>query len=387
MRENRGPSKRNDLLDFVGLVQDAALDPDAWSHVVEHMMGQFDGIAGVLVINSSDADNGRTVVQRGVDAAFQQQYFDCFARLDPVFDPRSRLGVGRPVCLSPFVPDGLFTNGAFYNEWFAPQGFHDGLGAVVYSRGQRRLWLSVARHENGSAAALMDRFAALLPHVTRALHVAERLATLTNQQSALHETLATLAHAVMLVDRRGRLAFTNPAGDAVLGPSQPLTVRQGRLTARDEPTDAALQAALALAPALAGLDAEDGQGGIREIAVPRHARRPLLLTIVPVGRPMVDRSELGLPIAAMILVSDPELRPWTQLEGFARAYGLTAAEGKVLDALVDGDGVDRAADRLGISRATVKTHLNRLLAKAGVARQSELIRLVAGTVPPLSTRQ
>lgn len=382
MREIRGPPERNDLLDFVGLVQDAALDPIGWSHVVEHMMGQFDGIAGVLVINSSDADNGRTVVQRGVDASFEQQYFDCFAPLDPVFDPRSRLVAGRPVCLSPFVPGGLFTNGTFYNEWFAPQGFHDGLGAVVYSRGQRRLWLSIARHENGSAAAHMDRFSALLPHVTRALHVAERLETLTNQQSALHETLATLAHAVMLVDRRGRLAFTNPAADALLGPSQPLTVRQGRVTARDATTDATLQAALALA----GLDMDDGQGGIREIAVPRQERRPLLLTIVPVGRHVAERSELGLPIAAMILVSDPEVRPWARLEGFARAYGLTAAEGKVLDALVDGDGVDRAADRLGISRATVKTHLNRLLAKAGVARQSELIRLVAGTVPPLSAK-
>ena len=382
MREIRGPSESDKLLDFVGLIQDAALDPMAWSRVIERMMAQFDGIAGVLVINSSDADNGRTVVQRGVDPSYQQQYFDDFARLDPVFDPRSRLVVGRPVCLSPFVPGGLFTNGTFYNEWFAPQGFHDGLGAVVYSRGQRRLWLSVARYENGSAAAHMSRFAWLLPHVTRALRVAERLEVLTNQQSALNEALAMITHAVMLVDRRGRLAFTNPAAEALLGPDQPLTVEQGRLMACDAATDATVQAALA--PAM--LDADDGQGGIREVVVPRHKRRPLLMTVVPVGRRVADRSDLGLRIAAMVLVSDPEVRPWSRLEGFARAYGLTAAEGKVLDALVDGDGLDRAAERLCIGRATVKTHLNRILAKTGTARQSELIRLVAGTISPLRAK-
>ncbi|HKU96604.1 MAG TPA: helix-turn-helix transcriptional regulator, partial [Vineibacter sp.] len=65
------------------------------------------------------------------------------------------------------------------------------------------------------------------------------------------------------------------------------------------------------------------------------------------------------------------------------AYGLTAAEGKVLDAVIDGDGVDGIADRLGVARATVKTHLNRILAKTGTTRQNELIRLVAGTLPPL----
>lgn len=382
MHQIRGSSERDEFLDFVGLVQDAALDPTAWSRVIERMMTQFDGIAGVLVINSSDADNGRTLVQRGVDPSYHQQYFDDFARLDPVFDPRSRLVVGRPVCLSPFVPGGLFTNGAFYNEWFVPQGLHDGLGAVVYSRGQRRLWLSVAGHESGSAAAFMNRFALLLPHVTRALRVAERLEVLTSQQSALNEALAMITHAVMLVDRRGRLTFTNSAAEALLGPNQPLTVERGQLMAHDAATDATLQAALA--PAM--LDADDGQGGIREIVVPRHKRRPLLLTIVPVGRRVADRSDLGLRIAAMVLVLDPEVRPWSRLEGFVGAYGLTAAEGKVLDALVDGDGLDRAAERLGIGRATVKTHLNRILAKTGTARQSELIRLVAGTVSPLRTK-
>ncbi len=375
-------SGRHDVRGILGLIQDAALDPTAWPHVVAGMMRQFDGIAGVLVINSADADNGRSVVQHGVDPVFEGRYFDHFARLDPVFVAQSRLEVGRPVCLSPATPGGLFTDGEFYNDWFVPQGFYDGLGAIVYSRGERRLWLSVARPENGLALDHMDGFARLLPFVTRALRVAERLGTLTDRQAALHDTLAAAAHGVMLVDRQHRPVFVNPAAEALIRPGQSLRVRLGRLAARDVAVDTALQAALAAAV----LDVDGSRGGVRDLAVPRRGQRPLLLSVVPVGRRAADGSGLDGAVAAMIVVSDPDVRPWARLEGFARLHGLTPAEAKVLAALLDGDGLEQAADRLGIGRATAKTHLNRILGKTGCLRQNELIRLVARTLPPLRAR-
>jgi len=36
------------------------------------------------------------------------------------------------------------------------------------------------------------------------------------------------------------------------------------------------------------------------------------------------------------------------------------------------------AEMLGLSQATVKTHLQNLFRKTGVSRQSELVKLVAG---------
>jgi DNA-binding CsgD family transcriptional regulator len=41
------------------------------------------------------------------------------------------------------------------------------------------------------------------------------------------------------------------------------------------------------------------------------------------------------------------------------------------------------ADALGISQATVKTHLHRLFRKTGTARQADLVRLVAEFADPL----
>lgn len=49
----------------------------------------------------------------------------------------------------------------------------------------------------------------------------------------------------------------------------------------------------------------------------------------------------------------------------------------MLAAIAEISGVANMAAALGISQATVKTHLQRLFAKTGVRRQSDLIKLLA----------
>jgi DNA-binding CsgD family transcriptional regulator len=61
----------------------------------------------------------------------------------------------------------------------------------------------------------------------------------------------------------------------------------------------------------------------------------------------------------------------------AATYRLTASEIRVLSAVLEGGGVREIGERLGISTATVKTHLNRIFAKTGARRQADLVRLAA----------
>ena len=51
--------------------------------------------------------------------------------------------------------------------------------------------------------------------------------------------------------------------------------------------------------------------------------------------------------------------------------------------IVELSGVPETADALGITQATVKTHLHRLFRKTATARQVELVKLVAGFANPL----
>ena len=69
-------------------------------------------------------------------------------------------------------------------------------------------------------------------------------------------------------------------------------------------------------------------------------------------------------------------------EAFAKLYGLTGGELRVLLALTQGLGGKEAADMLGIGETTVRTHLQRIFSKTSTSRQAELLQLLHSSAPP-----
>lgn len=63
-------------------------------------------------------------------------------------------------------------------------------------------------------------------------------------------------------------------------------------------------------------------------------------------------------------------------------HDLTAAEAQFALVLAAGGTVAAYAKARGISRNTVRTHLQRIFQKMGVGRQADLVRLVLGAPPP-----
>lgn len=55
-------------------------------------------------------------------------------------------------------------------------------------------------------------------------------------------------------------------------------------------------------------------------------------------------------------------------------WGLTVAEADLAGQLLETEGLQSAADKLRVSRNTAKTQLAAIFQKAGVRRQSELVR-------------
>src|SRR5437764_13952592 len=68
---------------------------------------------------------------------------------------------------------------------------------------------------------------------------------------------------------------------------------------------------------------------------------------------------------------------------FSAQFRLTFAETRVLGEIVGGTGILAAAAKLNSSESTVRTHANRILAKTGTMRQTELIRRFFETALPV----
>jgi DNA-binding CsgD family transcriptional regulator len=71
-------------------------------------------------------------------------------------------------------------------------------------------------------------------------------------------------------------------------------------------------------------------------------------------------------------------------ELFVRRYAITPAESRVMMLLVQGMTISEAAEALGISPPTTKTHLARLFDKTGTSRQADLVRLAMSALAPTS---
>ncbi|MCT4494804.1 helix-turn-helix transcriptional regulator [Bosea minatitlanensis] len=171
------------------------------------------------------------------------------------------------------------------------------------------------------------------------------------------ETGCTSSKAVFVIDAHLNVAFSNRgarslSGEGLGGPD--------RFTAADKDFMARLQLWLKRCPA----------GG-----APGEVRLPLSLAG---GRQVaIDAVHLESIDLFVLTVDDPEAAIGRKRGQVARACGLTPTEERMLALIVEGLDTVIAARRLGIAPTTARTHLQRLFAKTGTARQSELVRFVA----------
>jgi DNA-binding CsgD family transcriptional regulator len=100
--------------------------------------------------------------------------------------------------------------------------------------------------------------------------------------------------------------------------------------------------------------------------------------------PLTARSRAGVcPPTGVVLIVHRVALDKPSAEAIAKVYGLTPRELRVLLSLVEIGGVPDVALALGVSEATVRTHVARLFEKTGAGRQADLVKIVAGFSNPL----
>ena len=368
---------------LIGDIYDAAEDPTRWSAVLRGIRNYVGGSAAALFAKDAvRQDLDVCYEDGGFDPHYRQAYFDTYATPDPFATGRAVATVEEPVSTADLLPYDQFLESRFNKEWAAPQRLVDFVCAVLDKTTTGTAMIGVFRHERDGLvdAAARGRLRLLVPHIRRAVLIGRAIELKTAEAATLADTFNGVSAGLFLVDATGNIMHANASGHAMLKERAVLRSAAGKLVAIDAKATAALSEIFARA------DYSDAAAGIKGIAVPLRAGDDtcFLAHVLPLASD-ARRRRPGASCAA-VFVHKAELEAPSPPETIARAYGLTPGELRVLLAIVQVGGVPETAEELGLSEATVKTHLHRLFAKTGGSRQADLVKVIAGFAHPLVGR-
>ncbi|WP_337185357.1 helix-turn-helix transcriptional regulator [Phenylobacterium sp.] len=332
-------------------------------HAVTAQQGHGDGRWGAVAGNMDPALSGRMVGALDSDpvrvwlSRFPQAGWDRMCRLVPTQTPLSRA---------------LYAS-RFYADFVEPlDGHHAALTSV--DLGETRSFLSVFRPERlgDYEPEAMQVLEGVRPHLARAFRLARRLAEAENGLFAAFGMLDRLSSAVVLLDRRLQLIFANREALALAQRSDVFTLDERGLRLRS-PRPARELSAMLLA---AGGDRAPPDRPLRLRVARATSPFPLLLQVERLETPGLRAG--GACVG--IFIDDPGAALAADADALADAFGLTPREAALTAVLARGRSPREAAVELEMSEATARTHLKRILDKAGAHRQAELVSLVAGLI-------
>jgi DNA-binding CsgD family transcriptional regulator len=365
-------------LELVGNIYDAALDPALWPEVLKEAGAFVRGPSASLFAQDSVRHTGNVFYQWGSDPQFHDAYFERYIKLNPLTPMALFLDVETVHAGSDLMPFAEMQQTVFYKEWVRPQGWGDIIFANLEKTATSYAVFSVTRAERDGVVdeGMRRRMEQLVPHVRRAVVIGKVIDLKTVEAAAMADTLDGLAAGMFLVDARGRIAHANASGEAMLASGEIVRTAGGRLTAADAAANLALQDVAAAAAAGAG----DRPVGVKGIAVPLAAAggERYVAHVLPLTAGARRRAGTSYAAVAAVFVQKAGLDLPSPVETVAKLYRLTPGELRVMLAIVERDSIQDAAETLGISQATVKTHLRRVYEKTGAAGQVDLVKLVAG---------
>jgi DNA-binding CsgD family transcriptional regulator len=365
---------------LVGGIYDAALDPALWRGVLEKISNFVDGQSAGLGSRDTLSKAANAHFTFGCDPHYLQLQIDTYAKFDPtaalMFLPPEQVA-----SIADFMPYDEYLETRFYREWAQPQGWVDSASAVLDKSTTGFAFLSVYRHETRGRVddAMRRRMQLVVPHVRRAVAIGKAIDLGTARTEIFADALDGLSAAIFLVEADGNVVHANFSGHDMLREADILHSAQGVLTAADP------QAARTLRDAIAGAGGGHtmvNAGGIA-VALSSAPDRRWLAHVLPLTSGTRRQAGIAYAAAAAVFVQKTALDTPSLMETIAKLYRLTPSELRVFAAIVDVGGISAVAETLGITEATVKTHLQHLFEKTGLRRQTDLVRLLAGHTSPL----
>jgi DNA-binding CsgD family transcriptional regulator/PAS domain-containing protein len=365
-----------DVSPLIGLIYDAALDPDACPVMLNRLADTLSARCSAIASHNSRTNRTAITAPR-TDPEYLRSFIEYWADRAFVWKGAEELPVGTVMVREMIVARDEFCRTDYYNEWCKPQGVEAVVAANLVVEGSLSTVIAAHRPyaEGDFDETEMRLFAELIPHLQRAVQMQSRLAGLDGLLEGSAEILNRLLQGVLLVDADARIIFANRAAEEMLRAGRGLSVGCNGLRAEIPAETRRLRRLIADC----GEPRRElgGAGGCLRISRGRNV--PLTVLVAP-HRAKLTWIDIMRP-RAILFITDPQATAVVRRQWLREDFGFTEAEAAVAVEVLKTDGLQAVAGRLGISLATAHTHLAHVFDKTGTHRQSELVRLLLRSQP------
>lgn len=361
-------------LQVIPKIYEGILDLEGLPALAEALVRLGGGHTGSLVVRSS-ADRLFLFSQMAynLDPSSQKAWVENFANISPLLPLERIARPGEVMTGSPVIASDAYQHSMFYNEWARKRDHYDYIGVILKKENAAMDYFAILRpHGAGLVTPFeVEQMKMIAPHLKRAYLVSNLLNEYRTQIDSLGNVIANAGFGVVLATPDGHVLYANDAAEALMRLRRGLCCRQGRISATDVKTAQQLQALIAAA----SLPANGILSGGSMILLDQEGEGSFVVHVVPVSRPSATRLAFQERLVTGLFIVDRNRGAGDRVNAFARLFGLTAAEARVLAALISGEGLTSAAERLAMTEPTARTHLRHILAKTDTHRQAELMRL------------
>ena len=360
------------LAALIASIYEAGADFRRWPEALR-LMGQVYHAPAVVLGGTGPRVEDIWTVAPQTDPVYSERYVSHFHRVNPIWRLALASPLGTALTDSMMMPKHELTRTEFFNDFLKPQELGSMLGAVAHFEQGRHFHVAVQRRRE-FAPDDIRLYRRLAPHLQRAVQLNIKLERLEMRCAATADALDRLEQGALLVDAASRVIFGNKEAERLTGIGGGLRLVAGMLQAGATSDTAKLQTLVAGC----GQQGEKaGAGG--SLSLPRGPDRSAITVLVAPLRTEASAFFLVPRPVAIIFATDPDRHPAPPIARIRQLYGLSPAEAAFALEILNGDGIQASADRLGISRSTARTHLSRVFQKTDTGRQAELVRLLTRT--------
>jgi len=238
---------------------------------------------------------------------------------------------------------------------------------------------SQRRFDSADCALLSE----LIPHLNRAIILQRDIGTIDFEKNVAASTLDNMAIGVLVVSRLSKIMFSNTTAQDILEKQDGLAAVDGIVTpSKDNEGHLSCAIDRVISQARKG-NSVSGQ----PVSIVRNKSLvPLQIFVSPhLGENTHSGwAKISEPLA-VLTIRDAERPVETRQEVLCKAYGLTASQARLVNLIVSGLSLQKAAKDTGITEASARQYLKIAFDKMDVSRQGEMVAKVLNLPLPIAS--